>query len=373
MNICDVLIVGGGPAGSSCARALHAAGLRVTILDKAVFPRNKVCAGWITPQVIEGLQLDVSDYARERILQPIQAFTTGLGERPARTVRYGRTVSYGIRRSEFDHYLLMRSGAQLCLGEPWKGMRRQDDRWLVNESISAALVIGAGGHFCPVARFLGAQLGKDERAIAAQEIEFQMSDAQAARCAVSAEQPELYFSEDLQGYGWCFRKGNFLNVGLGREGNHRLSEQVQDFWRRLHAQGKVPQDTPGHFKGHAYLLYSHATRPLLAGNVMIIGDAAGLAYPQSGEGIRPAIESGLLAAQVIVDAAGDYRREKLAVYEDRLKERFGPRSGGGVASQGASTSLRLSLARYLMQTRWFTRHVLLDRWFLHAHQAALRG
>ena len=51
MERCDVLVVGGGPAGSSCARALHDAGLDVIVLDRAVFPRDKVCAGWITPQV----------------------------------------------------------------------------------------------------------------------------------------------------------------------------------------------------------------------------------------------------------------------------------------------------------------------------------
>ncbi|AMN47968.1 geranylgeranyl reductase [Steroidobacter denitrificans] len=368
---CDVLIVGGGPAGSSCARALRRAGLQTVVLDKASFPRDKVCAGWITPQVVEVLQIDLRDYASGRVLQPITAFTAGLGEHAARTVRYGGIVSYGIRRCEFDHYLLARSGAQLCLGETWKDMRRQDGRWLVNGHISTALVIGAGGHFCPVARFLGAQLGKDERAIAAQEAEFVMSAAQAARCGVSAEQPELYFSEDLQGYGWCFRKGNYLNVGLGREGNHRLAERVQDFWSRLQSQGKVPQDASAHFKGHAYLLYSHARRPVLADGVMLIGDAAGLAYPQSGEGIRPAVESGLLAAGVIAAAAGDYRRERLAGYEDRLRERFGPR-GGGTLSKGIPSGLRLSLARHLLQTRWFTRRVLLDRWFLHAHQAALR-
>jgi len=370
MHSCDVLILGGGPAGSSCARALRRAGLQVTVMDKSGFPRDKVCAGWITPQVVETLGIDRQDYAQGRVLQPITAFAAGLGERTARTVRYDRIVSYGIRRCEFDHYLLQRCGAHLRLGEAWKGMRRSVNRWIVNENISAALVIGAGGHFCPVARFLGAQLGKDERAIAAQEIEFEMSDVQAAACGIAAEQPELYFSEDLKGYGWCFRKGNFLNVGLGREGNHRLSERVQDFSRRLQAQGKIPQDTPAKFKGHAYLLYAHAQRPVLADGVMIIGDAAGLAYTQSGEGIRPAIESGLLAAQVIVDAQSDYRRERLAGYEDRLLARFGAR--GSMMPGVIPSGIRMALARSLMSTHWFTRRVLLDRWFLHADQAVLR-
>jgi menaquinone-9 beta-reductase len=373
MENCDVLIVGGGPAGSSCARRLRGAGLDVLIMDKSTFPRDKVCAGWITPQVVAELDIDVDDYRHGRTLQPIAGFVTGLGERANRAVRYDRTVSYGIRRCEFDHYLLQRSGARLRLGEAWQSMRREGNRWIVNDSIAASLVIGAGGHFCPVARFLGAHLGKEERAISAQEIEFEMSDDQAARCSVQPEQPELYFCDDLKGYGWCFRKGRFLNVGLGREGNHRLAEQVQSFSRGLMAQGKIPADLPGRFKGHAYLLYSHATRPVIADAVLIIGDAAGLAYTQSGEGIRPAIESGLMAADGVIAAAGDYRGERLAPYETALRQRFGERGEAPALSSILPDSLRMSLARTLMQTQWFARHVILDRWFLHSHQEPLRA
>jgi geranylgeranyl reductase family protein len=367
---CDVLIVGGGPAGSSCARMLKNVGLDVLVMDKSEFPRDKVCAGWITPQVVEELGLDVEDYARGRVLQPINSFVTGMGQRANAPVRYDKVVSYGIRRCEFDHYLLERSGARLRLGDTWKSMERAGDRWLVNGQISAALVIGAGGHFCPVARFLGAHLGKEEKAISAQEIEFAMSEAQAAQCAVSGEQPELYFCEDLKGYGWCFRKGNYLNVGLGREGNHRLAEQVQAFAQGLAAQGRIPGDLPGKFKGHAYLLYAHASRPVVDEGVMIIGDAAGLAYTQSGEGIRPAIESGLMAATTAIAANRDYSRSRLAPYETSLRSRFGER-GEAPALAFLPTTLRLSIARALMQTQWFARNVILDRWFLHAQLPAL--
>ncbi len=371
MQSCDVLIVGGGPAGSTCARLLQRAGLDVLILDKSEFPRDKVCAGWITPQVVEELQIDLADYARSRTLQPISAFSTGLGQVEPHPVAYARTVSYAIRRCEFDHYLLERCGARLRLGEAWRSMRRDGDHWLVNDAIRARLVIGAGGHFCPVVRFLGAQLGKDEAAIYAQEIEFEMSAAQAAHCPVSGERPELYFCDDLKGYGWCVRKQNFLNIGLGREGNHRLNEQVQGLWSWLVQAGKIPADLPGRFKGHAYLLYTHAARPVVADGVLVIGDAAGLAYAQSGEGIRPAIESGILAAEVIAAAGGDYRRERLAPYDERLQARFGKR-GTGATSSLVPDSWRMALARTLMRQPWFTRRVVLDRWFLHAGEPALR-
>jgi len=377
MDSFDVLIVGGGPAGSSCARELCKAGLSVAVLDKSEFPRDKVCAGWITPQVVETLELDLNDYRRGRVLQPITSFVAALGtpaDGPAAAdVRYDRVVSYGIRRCEFDHYLLQRSGTRLLLGAPWRTMERRDGRWRVNGHIDATLVVGAGGHFCPVAQFLGAQLGRHERAVAAQEIEFEMTGAQAARCGVAPERPELYFSEDLKGYGWCFRKGNYLNVGLGREGNHRLAEQVQAFGRRLQELGRVPEDAPARYKGHAYLLYAHGRRPLVGDGVLVIGDAAGLAYTQSGEGIRPAIESGLIAARVIAAAGGDYRAARLAPYEARLRARFGPRQAAAPLVSLMPERLRLSLAHSLMRKQWFKRRVVLDRWFLHSGLPALRA
>jgi geranylgeranyl reductase family protein len=373
MESCDILIVGGGPAGSSCARLLRRAGLDVIVLDKSEFPRDKVCAGWITPQVLEELDIDLDDYRRGRVLQPITGFITGLGERAAPPVRYAKVVSYGIRRCEFDHYLLQASGARLRLGESLQSLRREGECWIANDEISASLVVGAGGHFCPVARFLGAQLGKDERAICAQEIEFEMSAAQAEQCAVQPVQPELYFCDDLKGYGWCFRKGAFLNVGLGREGNERLTAHVHSFSRWLAEQGRIPAGLTERYKGHAYLLYSHAERSVVGDGMLLIGDAAGLAYPQSGEGIRPAVESGMIAAEVIVGAAGDYRCERLAAYDARLKARFGARSQALDRKPLIPPRLRMSLARTLMRRRWFSRRVVLDRWFLHAAQPALPG
>ena len=370
MEYCDALIVGGGPAGSSCAWQLRRHGMDVIVMDKAQFPRDKVCAGWITSAVVEELQLDTEDYARQHVLQPISAFRTGLIDGHDVQTRYPGTVSYGIRRSELDDYLLQRSGARLRLGQALGSLRHDGRQWIVNDALSAPLVIGAGGHFCPVARYMGAKLGADEPVIAAKEIEFAMSPAQCDACRVSGDTPEFYFCRDLKGYGWCVRKGDYLNIGLGREDNHRLAEHLEHFCGFLKLRGRIPQDIPDGFHGHAYLLYGHAVRTRIADGMLLVGDAAGLACPQSGEGIRPAVESGLMAAAVIQAANGDYRNGQLLPYHSRLVARF-----GADAEQGASMPafLRNLLAGMLLGNKWFTRHVLLDRWFLHAHQAAMQA
>lgn len=370
MENCDVLIVGGGPAGSSCAWQLRQQGLDVMVMDKAQFPRDKVCAGWITPAVLEALQLDTEDYGRKHVLQPISAFRTGLIDGKDVETQYPTTVSYGIRRYELDNYLLQRCGARLQLGQALKSLQRDGKQWVVNGSITTPLVIGAGGHFCPVARFMGAQLGAGEPAIAAKEIEFEMDQLQRYDCQVRPDTPELYFCRDLKGYGWCFRKGNYLNIGLGREGNYRLSEQLEHFCNFLKQRGRIPQVTPDKFHGHAYLLHGHAARKQLDDGLLLVGDAAGLAYPQSGEGIRPAVESGLIAAATVLEAKGDYRRQQLLPYASRLVSRFGAAAApGGIGPE----SLRNLLAGVLLGNKWFTRHVVLDRWFLHTHHAAIQA
>jgi len=295
--------------------------LRIAILDKQVFPRNKVCGGWITPAVLDELRIDPAEYAQGRTLQPITGFRTSYIGGPEIETHYGEPISYGIRRFEFDDYLLNRSGARLLQSQALNHLERSGDEWIVNSRIRCRMLVGAGGTFCPVARFLGAKVSR-EIVVAAQEAEFEMDERQLTECSISGPVPELFFCSDMKGYGWCFRKHNLLNVGLGRMDQHQLSKHVAEFVTFLKAAGKLPFDAP-HALGHAYLLFGVTPRQMVGEAVLLIGDAAGLAYPQSGEGIRPAVESGLLAAKVIVAAKGCYSREKLDCYRTLLSERFG--------------------------------------------------
>lgn len=364
MKTADVIIVGGGPAGSSCAWKLRRAGLDVVVIDRAVFPRDKVCAGWITPGALGALRFDERDYRNGRVLQPITGFRTSrMGDADVET-RYEEPVSYGIRRCEFDTYLLDRSGARLMCGAPATRFERSGGRWIVNGEVAAPLLVGAGGHFCPVARVLNPGL-REEAVVAAQEIEFPLDARQAVECQVRPDTPELYLCPDLKGYGWCFRKENYLNVGFGRQDSHGLPRHTRDFVAFLTRTQRIPNNVPVKWHGHAYLLYTDNARRLTGDGVLLLGDAAGLAYAQSGEGIRPAIESGLLAADAVLAANGRYWREDLESYERRLIARFGARQAAAGLSRRLPPGLVAALARGLLRSRWFVRRILLDRWFLH--------
>jgi len=371
MQTYDVLIVGGGPAGSTLAYSLKNSGLKIGILDKQTFPRQKICAGWVTPEVMRVLNVDLEDYAKGRILQKISGFKIGqLGQKQVESSYSGKPVSYGIRRIEFDDYLLKRCGAELILEEAFKKMEKNSEGWLVNEKYQAKLVIGAGGHYCPVARAIDSK-GISELAVVAQEAEFEMSASQKEKCTIKEEVPELFFTPDLMGYGWVFRKGDYLNIGLGREDKNKLSSHVKAFCEYLTAQGKIPEDIIAKYNGHAYLLYNHAVRQMVADNVLLIGDSAGLAYPQSGEGIRPAVESAMLAAGVIRDCAGDYSKEKLQAYNDVMEKRFGKRLPGPDTMERLPMFVKRLFASQLMKTHWFTKKVVTDKWFLQSHQTQL--
>jgi flavin-dependent dehydrogenase len=370
VDTCEVLIAGGGPAGSACAWKLRQAGLDVIVMDKAAFPRDKVCAGWITPQVVHDLALDIDDYRAGRTFQPITGFRVGLiGGTGVLETAYERPVSYGIRRCEFDDYLLKRSNARVLLGTPVSKIRREGMHWMVNESIRASMLVGAGGHFCTVARTLGAD-GDRAAVIAAQEVEFAI-EQDAPAFAIAEEVPELYFCQDLKGYGWCFRKERYLNVGFGRLDSRGLPRQSAAFVDFLKETGRIPHDTSWRWKGHAYLLAGDTGRSPVADRVVLIGDAAGLAYPQSGEGIRPAIESGLMAASTITAAHGNYAKDRLQEYEHELANRFGVSKAAGLLSRLLPSELSAAAARRLLASPLFVRHMVLDRWFLHAQQPAL--
>jgi geranylgeranyl reductase family protein len=369
MDTCDVVIVGGGPAGSSCAWALRDSGLDVLILDRAAFPRNKLCAGWITPLILGELEFTPDDYPPNLTIQPINGFRLSAIGGPQVEIRSDSVVSYGIRRCEFDEFLLRRSGARLREGVALTSIERKDRGWLINGEIRAPMLVGAGGHFCPVGRYLG---NKGSPApVLAQEIEFEMDRSQATRSKVDAELPELFFCRDMKGYGWVLRKGDYLNVGLGRTDSHEISGHVKEFVSYLHETRDVETPDSG-IAGHAYGLWGRTERKFLDDGVLLVGDAAGLAYPESGEGIRPAIESGLIASHAILAAEGNYSANNLSLYRKLLNFRL-RRENSRMDSliQALPHLFKEFAGRQLLRNRSFCQNVVVNQWFLRVAEQRL--
>lgn len=354
---CDALVVGGGPGGSTCARVLQQHGWNVIVADRARFPRDKVCAGWLTPEVFPLLDLDPEEYRRTGLtFQAIDAFRTGVIGKPLVDTPYPHVVSYAIRRCEFDHFLLRRTGARVMEGVAVETLRRAGQTWIVNEIIETPIVIGAGGHFCPVARVM--RRGRDAAApVVAKEAEFPID---GRRTNVASGVPELYFCHDLEGYAWCLRKGDYLNVGIGRRDSQDFNDHVRQFAAFLERRGALADASQLTWRGHAYLASGTGARRVVDEGVLLVGDAAGLAYPESGEGIRPAIESGRLAARTLIAAGGRSSRAALDVYAAELRRLY-PRAS---RTPGPLRSAVAAAGRVLLGSPAFTRHVVLNRWFL---------
>lgn len=292
----EVLIVGGGPAGAACAWTLKKHGVDFILLDKALFPRPKTCAGWITPRVLRDIQLDPATY-------PGNFTTFSKFNIEIKGVRFTLpTRQHAIRRVEFDHWLISRVSENLITHQVDE-IKQEGERYIVDGAYSAQYLIGAGGTHCPVKRkfFDDNDLIKRTTGslIIAQEEEF-VSHGASERC-------HLWFLQDgLPGYAWYFPKSDgVVNVGVGgsavalKQRGDTLKRHWDLLVEKLERYGLVR----GHaFKpiGHSYYLRA-ATPVLRRGNVLLVGDALGMSTLDMGEGIGPSIQSGINAANAIVN------------------------------------------------------------------------
>lgn len=293
MQRTEVLIVGGGPAGAACAQRLRQHGVDCLILDRQPFPHAKPCAGWITPQVVRDLDLDPAEYPG--------GFTTF----PGLTISiYGLrfllpTRQHAIRRWEFDDWLLCRAGAPVHLHKV-EAITRAGGVYVVDGTFAAKYLVGAGGTRCPVYRDLFQEANPRESGslIVTLEQEFPYSYTDR-RC-------RLWFLEHgLPGYSWYVPKANgIVNVGIGgkAEALRAKGDRLRHHWdllvEKLGCLGLVRGHT---FQPRGYAYYVRQTRPeVRRENALIAGDAVGLATLDMGEGIGPAVRSGLLAAEAIL-------------------------------------------------------------------------
>jgi flavin-dependent dehydrogenase len=291
MQDVEVAIVGGGPAGAACAGELRRRGVECVVLDRAAFPREKLCAGWITPRCARAVGL--ASYPGG--VREVRRFRVALRGRSLAL----RVRQFSIRRVEFDAWFLRQSGAPVAMHDV-RRVRREGNGFVLDDAWRCRFVVGAGGTGCPVYRELFAagrpRIAADR--IAAMEEEFAWPDADGdGDC-------RLWFGEDgLPGYAWLVPKaGGFVNAGIGgyaermRAAGTDIAAHWARFQKRLAERGLV---RGREFARKGCVYYLRDPRPAACDGAYLVGDAAGLATRDLGEGIGPAVESGRRAAAAI--------------------------------------------------------------------------
>jgi flavin-dependent dehydrogenase len=292
----DAIVVGGGPAGSTCAWKLREAGIDVVILDRAAFPRAKLCAGWVTPEALSDLELEPADYPLS-----LMTFDRLHFHWKMITAKPG-TRQYSIRRYEFDDFLLRRSGARV-LQHKVREIRRDGGDYVVDGEIRGKYLVGAGGTSCPVYREVFHEDHPRSSSLQAATLELEFPyDWQDPACHL------WFFDDGLPGYAWYVpTSSGYINIGLGGMADQlKLGERhLKEYWRlfvtKLRTLGLVTRDELNP-KGYSYYLRGNVDA-VRKDNAFLVGDAAGLATHDMCEGIGPAIKSGLLAARSIVTGA----------------------------------------------------------------------
>ena len=294
MQTCDVLIVGGGPAGSTAAWKLIRGGAKVIVLDKQRFPRLKLCAGWITPGVVNDLQLDVQSYPHRLLhFRRIHFHWKGL-----RLPVSG--VQHSIRRVEFDAWLLERSRAPVIHHNVRNIRVQPDGSFVVDGAFRCRYLIGAGGTPCPVYRSLFREVNPrvaDLQAVTLEhEIEYEWRDPD---CHL------WFFDRGLPGYSWYVpKRDGWLNVGLGGFACQvkDSGRDIREHWAHLESVlgRKLAPRAKYDPRGYSYYMRTRADN-FQQGNAFIVGDSAGLATRDMAEGIGPAVRSALLAARAILE------------------------------------------------------------------------
>ncbi len=310
-NTYDVIVVGAGPGGAMAACTLGQAGCRVLVLERQEWPRYKPCGGAIPAQVFAALPPACSRAIERRVTR----VRFRLGDEEV-THRLDGWVAM-VMRDRFDAALLAEAQAEVHTGEGVTALMEGRQGVEVRTGHGrywADYVVGADGAFSVVARAVGLRRG--HLAGAAMEAEVA---APAALLDEHAETALFLFGAIPDGYLWAFPKADHLSVGIGtlRAGRHDLRRRLVEGAQRL----RLPagQLRP---RGHALPAYRRR-EPLQRGRVLLVGDAAGLMDPLSGEGIRHALHSGRLAAEAILSGG-------VAAYSQQVHQEIGADLGAGL-------------------------------------------
>lgn len=330
----DLLVVGGGPAGATCARRAAQKGLDVAIIEKEKHPRRKACGGGFRPGLADLLDFDINPVI-DKITCGSHLFS------PSRTkviCTKDMVTGYTVKREVFDKYLLdkaVEAGVELIIGEVVDITESTDSvkaQIKDDKPISGKFMVGADGVNSRVARSSGIKpRWKDDEIGLCIEARLPMSESDILRITEGPYGPDriciqIYFGKLDHGYAWLFPKNGEVSLGMGclmpyaaglrKAWDSFVAEISQLYGVDVADAEETAMRVP--LKG--------PIKRTITNRVLLVGDAAGFVSPATGEGICFAIETGQIAAETVADIlAGRIMDTK--EYEKRWKKNIGKQLG----------------------------------------------
>ena len=289
----DVIIVGGGPAGATLAYELARRGIVVLVIEKARLPRYKCCAGGLTVKAAKLLGTNVDALVDDAISSIIVTFA---GDSPYRG-DYGETIIYTVTREKLDHALVKRAdeaGAYILQGLEARGIEFNNTSVEVVTpagSFRSQFVVGADGARSVVAKAMGVETNNNH--VMGIETRVLVADRELAKWQ---SRIAIYLGGIPGVYAWVFPKADYLSIGTAC-----ITDKVMDL-KSCHREF-LDSLNLGHYSisrwGSSIIPVCTGQVIVARGRAALLGDAAGLADPLTGEGIYNAVLSAQLAAPVI--------------------------------------------------------------------------
>ncbi len=297
-NSYTCLVVGAGPSGTAAAYTFAKNGIDVCIVDKAIFPREKLCGGGLTGRTKNSF-LDIFDSNWEDMFEysANSALFYYKGQRINMIEDYGEL--YFCNRIKFDNRLLdlaISRGVDVVFGERVEVIDTESKvcKLASGRQIRYRYLIGADGVNSVVARQVVSRKFNRNRYAYALQVEIKKEDYGKTELT----RPELYFGDINKGYGWVFPKRNSYTVGMCSQYSKTVDirKKLMEFFA---ARNCAPYK--GRLTGH-YIPFGNYAERVVENDVILVGDAAGLVDPVTGEGVAYAIESGYYAAEAVIAA-----------------------------------------------------------------------
>lgn len=313
----DDIVVGAGPAGSSAAYHLATAGRKVLVLDKEAFPRYKPCAGALSIKA-----LPLLDFDWQGVVESVPR-TVIFSYHPERQVRVelDKPMIYLVARDRFDALLVDRArqaGAEIQEGVTVDSVCVEREEVAVKtkdgNSYRASYVLGADGATSRVAQSLNLLKGRLFGAAVAVEVELDKEARTEHDGVIRVDCGAIPL-----GYGWIFPKDGYASTGIGTSTRGLNIKQYTNKYLDQEGLGKAKIISR---QGHLLPADGGRKKPLTAHRAMLLGDAAGLVDPLTGEGIYYALKSGIIAAGAIIQK--DSPEQVTAFYQHSIAKEIIP-------------------------------------------------